>query len=85
MSECRNLFETCGGEDAGIGMIGVSENLDDRKGYRWIEICLFKDVEAFIAFHAHPAHTAFSSKMAASADVWIVQDVAVDHGTQILI
>lgn len=81
MQECAQLFGGCGGNEAGINSLRVAKNIDPRKGYTWVEVGVFASAEAFIDFHRHPAHTAFSTKMASLADVWVVQDIAVAPGT----
>jgi quinol monooxygenase YgiN len=74
MAECRDLATQCGGIDAGILRFDIVRNVDPRKGYTWIEIAIFRDRDAFLAFHAHPAHQAFAQKMAQTAEVWVVLD-----------
>ena len=81
MQECEALFGNCGGNEAGINSLRAMKNIDPRKGFVWVEVGVFASAEAFIDFHRHPAHTAFSSKMASLADVWVVQDIAVAPGT----
>ncbi len=81
MRECEALFGNCGGNEAGINSLRAMKNIDPRKGYTWVEVGVFASAEAFVNFHKHLAHTAFSTKMASVADVWVVQDVPVAFGT----
>jgi hypothetical protein len=83
MDECRKLESLCGGKEAGIMSMAVTPNLDPRKGFTWVEVVLFEDVEALIRFHGHPAHQHFAQQMAAVADVWVVADINVGQGTEI--
>jgi hypothetical protein len=78
MQECASLHETCGGIDAGILKLVTRPNIDSRKGFTWIELAIFANPEAFIHFHAHPAHTAFAQKISQQADVWYCFDVSSD-------
>ena len=83
MAECFQLEVLCGGHESGIRAFKVKRNLDPRKGYTWVEMVLFQDVEALIAFHRHPQHQQFAQKMAQAADVWVVTDINVDSETHI--
>lgn len=73
--DCVLLYEKCGGHDAGIISWTVADNVDPRKGFVLVEIAMFSQREAFIAWHAHPEHTAYASEVAQIADKWIVLDV----------
>jgi hypothetical protein len=77
MEECAALGEACGGREAGIEGFLVRPNIDDRKGYTWVEIGEFKTVDDFINFHQHPAHKKFAEKIAEIADVWVVIDFQI--------
>ena len=69
------LYPLTGGAEAGILIATVARNLDDRKGYTLVEYVEFRDVEAFLAWHAHPAHTEFATRMSKLMDVWVVGDM----------
>lgn len=78
MRQCAELHDACGGIAAGIRSLITRQNVDPRKGYTWVGIGVYDNPEAFINFHAHPAHSAFSSAIAKVADVWVVLDVSMD-------
>ncbi len=78
MRECEELRIQCGGNEAGICTLVTKTNIDTRKGFTWVEIGVYANPEAFISFHAHPVHKAFSEKIAKAADVWVVLDVSMD-------
>ncbi len=78
MAECAALHKLCGGAKAGIKSFSVRPNIDQRKGYGWVEVGLFAGPEAFINFHAHPDHVAFGQKIAGLAEHWVVSDVAIN-------
>jgi hypothetical protein len=72
-----NALVACKGQEEGILHAAFGKNLDTRKGYTLIELVVFCDVEAFIAWHAHPAHTAFStwvSGLMAESIGWVTAD-----------
>lgn len=83
MTECRELFENCGGREAGIISFDTIKNIDQRKGFDWVEIAVFENAEAFIGFHAHPKHQAFAERIATFADKWIVIDLPIQVDSQI--
>jgi Stress responsive A/B Barrel Domain len=66
-------FESLKTITPGIVSAGITKNLDDRKGWTHVEVVVFIDVEAFIAWHAHPAHKAFGTRMYDVAE-WAVAD-----------
>ena len=74
MVSCQALHAACGGVDAGILKFAVTPNVDQRKGYTWIEFGFLRNRDAFSSFHAHPAHQDFAKRIALFADVWVVLD-----------
>jgi hypothetical protein len=66
-------FETLKTITPGIVSAGITKNLDVRKGWTHVEVVVFTDVEAFIAWHDHPAHKAFGTRMYDVAE-WVVAD-----------
>ncbi len=77
IADFEALGERCGGVTAGVISAFMGRNIDPRKGYVLIEVVLFRDRDAFIAWHAHPAHAAFAKRMSTLMDTWVVGDVAV--------
>lgn len=66
----------------GIISAGIAKNLDERKGWTHIEVVVFRDVEAFIEWHAHPTHKAFGTMMYDYAE-WVVADVNLSESVAI--
>ena len=77
------LYTACGGKEAGIISACAVSNFDTRKGFVVLEVAVFQDVEAFIAWHAHPAHTDFAQRMSALMDVWVIGDANLEEGIPI--
>jgi len=78
----QTLDKDCGGEEAGIRLWLVRENLDVRikeagrfKGSRidLVEISIFKDSDSLQAFRNHPKHKELTDIMREIAD-WMVGD-----------
>lgn len=80
IAQFNKLYDLCGGSSAGILSAFAGKNIDNRKGFVLVEVMVFRDREAFLAFHSHPAHTEFAAAMAKLMDVWVISDVNIDGG-----
>lgn len=70
----QTLAEECGGEDAGILLFKVEQNLDLRKNVHLVEIAAFRSNEDLQLFRVHPKHKELTDILCTVAD-WQVGDI----------
>lgn len=72
----ETLAEECGGKEAGILAFMVGENVDQRKGWRTVQLVFFTDNDALQKYRLHPRHQEVAKFMSGICD-WAIGDLLI--------